>query len=230
MPGEGQNRTRYLLNKCRDTHARDLYLSLYIRVYGDAPDNKAFSQTFLCTCVYFYKDGAKKNKVNWAAAAAQLTEERQAHAGLNPLKLGPPALREQLFSILKEIRAYFQREGGVEPAQSAKSDERHAELQEGGVGNSGGRDAGPHDVGVENSGGNKLEELLEAVKEKTRQVNDQAKRIAQLRGTLKELEGKIFDWEAKDKRLNSVKDFLRKKSKELGVAGSIEEKAGVDKE
>ena len=30
MPGEGQNRTRYLLDKCRDTHARDLHLKLYI--------------------------------------------------------------------------------------------------------------------------------------------------------------------------------------------------------
>ena len=107
MPGEGQNQTRYLLDKCRDTHTQDLYLRLYIRVYGDAPDNKAFSQTFLRACVYFYKDGAKKNMVNWTAAAAQLIEECRAHAGLNPLKLGPPALREQLFSILKEIRAYF---------------------------------------------------------------------------------------------------------------------------
>ena len=68
------------------------------------------------------------------------------------------------------------------------------------------------------------------MKEKTHHVNDQAKRIAWLRGTLKELEGKISDLEAEDKRLNSVKDALRKKSKELGVAGSMEEKAGVDKE
>ena len=59
--------------------------------------------------------------MNWAAAAAQLTEERRAHEGLNPLKLGPPALRKQLFSILNEIRAYFQREGGVEPVRSASS-------------------------------------------------------------------------------------------------------------
>ena len=168
--------------------------------------------------------------MNWVATAAQLTEERQAHAGLNPLKLGPLALRKQLFSILNEIRAYFQREGGIEPVRSASSGGRHAKLQEGGVGNSGGQDAGPHDVGIGNGGGNKLEELLEAMKEKTRQVNDQAKRIARLRGTLKELEGKISDLEEEDKRLNSVKDALRKKSKELRVAGSMEEKAGVDKE
>ena len=61
-------------------------------------------------------------------------------------------------------------------------------------------------------------------------MNNQVKIIAWLRGTLKELEGKIFDLEAEDERLNSMKDFLCKKSKELEVAGSMEEKAGVNKE
>ena len=68
-----------------------LYLKMYHQVYGDGLDNKAFSQTFLRACVYYFKDHLCENKVNWAVATAKVIEEHQAHPGNNPLKLGPPA-------------------------------------------------------------------------------------------------------------------------------------------
>lgn len=103
-PGEGANKSRYLLDKCTKPKHRIAYLKMYQRVYGNAPDNKAFSQTFLRACVYYFNFDGKggKNKVNWAGAAAKVTEERQAYAHNNPLKLGPPALKQQLAGIIQE--------------------------------------------------------------------------------------------------------------------------------
>lgn len=43
-----------------------------------------------------------------------MTEERQAHACNSPLKLGPPALKQQLVGIIGECTFYFQQHGGSE--------------------------------------------------------------------------------------------------------------------
>ena len=109
-PGEGANKTRYLLDRCKDSKARDMYLRMYQRVYGDAPDNKAFSQTFLRACVYYYS-GGRDNNVNWAAAAAKVNQERRAHAANNPQKLSPPALKQQMAGIISAVATYYLHNG-----------------------------------------------------------------------------------------------------------------------
>ena len=152
-PGEGVNKNRHYFKQCCDEEAKAKYNQLYMEVYGEAPDNKAFSQSFLRACIYHLKEG---NPVNWAGAAAQLIEERFSHAQLNPMKLRPPAIRYQLECILKEVatflnEVYETRGDGGGSAAVGNVKER---FQQGTGGNKKG------------SGTSKLEELLEEVQRK----------------------------------------------------------------
>jgi hypothetical protein len=106
--GEDPNCRRYSLETCEDDQVRDLYLSFYRRVYGvDYPNNKCFSQQFLRACIYYFTGGGLDQKVNWAAAAALLQESCHIRHGNNPLKLTPPALRQQLQGILNVFSNYL---------------------------------------------------------------------------------------------------------------------------
>ena len=107
---EGANKSRYPMDKCIDPIARDLYTKRYMKVYSDVPNNKAFSLTFLCACMFYYQD--KANRVDWASAAAKVNANRLKHAGNNPLKLGPPTLYDQLKGIVKECSKYISEWGG----------------------------------------------------------------------------------------------------------------------
>src|SRR5579875_2301645 len=95
-PGEGPNKSRYLLSACKNLKHKNAYIKIYQRVYGDVPDNKAFSLTFLRACVYYFNfhGTGGKNPVNWASVAAGMVLDGQKHSTNNPLKLGPPALRQ----------------------------------------------------------------------------------------------------------------------------------------
>jgi len=95
--GEGATKTRFLLDKCRDSKVQKVYLRMYQWVYDDSLNNKAFNQTFLHACIFYYKDNGHKNKVNWGTAAAKVTEEHQTHVHNNPLKSDA----SQYSSILK---------------------------------------------------------------------------------------------------------------------------------
>ena len=174
--GEGANKTRYLLDKCKDPRARELYLQMYHRVYGDDPDNKAFNQTFLCVCVYYFKDHPHKNKVNWTAAAAKVIEERQAHPSNNPMKLGPLALKLQLAGIIRECYLYFLECVGPEHIRSRDCGMWKVD---------GGGGEGRGDIGmqkVDGGGGDsvvqKLEELVAVVKKKTADLQGEAEALA----------------------------------------------------
>ena len=78
------NKSRFLLDRCRDPIARDTYLALYKRVYGEKPDNDYISISLLRGAYMFY--GCNKD-VNWVGHASKVYTKRFEHPAKNPLKL-----------------------------------------------------------------------------------------------------------------------------------------------
>lgn len=218
-PGDGANKNRHYFRDCCDEVALKKYNQCYMEVYGEAPDNKAFSQSFLRACIYHFKEG---HPVNWAGAAAQILEERFQHANLNPLKLRPPALRYQVERILKEV-AQFLKDGGCDTWGDGVGAASVGNVKE------------PHQEG--STGGDtkgcattKLEELLEEVVRKTAELQAAEKELETKQQSLLQMDERICHFEAEDERLQQHAMLLRKKSKELQRAGDVEEKILNDRE
>jgi hypothetical protein len=200
--GDGPNKTRFPLDRCSNKVTWDLFLMQYQRVYGDVPDNKAISLTFLRACCYYYQ-AKKKHKVNWAAQAAKVIADRRNHAGNNPQKLGPPALKDQMAGIVRECAKWIRQHSGGGGAIVAESG----------------------DIGVR-----KVEQLMKEITRRTGAVEEFGKALEELKTTSGKVEQTGRDLEAEDERLNELKDNLRKKNKQHAAAGELIEKAECDKQ
>ena len=106
----------YPLNKSGNRHSMKLMtdraaaqdaLYMYQRVYGGTqPDNGEFGTAFIRGLVlYFQRDV----EVNWAEHAADLAKKRLLNPGVNPQKLTPPCLREQIQEMLDIFQHYLRK-------------------------------------------------------------------------------------------------------------------------
>ena len=59
------NKSRFPLDKCKDPTARDTYLALYKRVYGEKPDNGSLSISFLRGGLHVLRP-QPTNELGWA--------------------------------------------------------------------------------------------------------------------------------------------------------------------
>lgn len=209
--GVGANKNRHFLEDCKDELAKAKYNNTYMKVYGEAPDNRAFSGSFLRACIYHFEHN---KPVNWAGKAAALVEERYSHARLNPMKLRPPAIRYQLECILKEVATFLKQVdvGQVDGGGSASKSQQAT----------GGNTKG--------SGTNNLDELLEEMQQKNVELERAANDISKRKKAMAQLDGKIFECESELERLQDDSTYLRNKSKDLLRAGKTEEKIANDRE
>ena len=136
-------------------------------------------------------------------------------------------MKLQFTGIIRECSLYFLKCSGPKHARGGDYGTRKVD---------GGEGEGRDDIGmwkVDGGGGDsvvqKLEQLVAAVKKKTIDFQSEAEAFAQLKDSLKKMEDEKQTLEAKDKWLNAVKDDSCIKSKELGKAGNVEEKACIDK-
>lgn len=72
-------------------------MQIHRKIYGGDPDNGTFGTSFLRACHLFFERG---KDVNFAQKAEVLQKAREKQAARNPMKLSPPALREEIKAII----------------------------------------------------------------------------------------------------------------------------------
>lgn len=96
---------RHYIADCSDQQAIDAYTEQHAKVYGgEGPDNNTFGTSFLRGCHLTFELG---KDVNWAQKAESLQKAREKGAARNPLKLTPPALREQIEAIIGVLAGHI---------------------------------------------------------------------------------------------------------------------------
>ena len=96
---------RHSMKLMSDRHAVNEALDMYQRVYGGTqPDNGEFGTAFIRGLVLTLQ---RSTKVDWAKHASDFAKKRLENPPLNPQKLTPPCLREQIQEIIYVFRHYL---------------------------------------------------------------------------------------------------------------------------
>lgn len=96
---------RHSLRLMTDRDAARDALHMYQRVYGGThPDNGEFGTAFIRGLVLFYQ---RQTQVDWADYAADLAKKRVQNPIVNPQKLTPPCLREQIQAMINLFQHYL---------------------------------------------------------------------------------------------------------------------------
>ena len=96
---------RHHIADCTDKQAIEAYTLQHAKVYGgEGPDNGTFGTSFLRGCHLTFELG---EDVNWAEKAATLQKARDKKDARNPLKLTPPAFREQIEALIDVLAGHI---------------------------------------------------------------------------------------------------------------------------
>ena len=100
-----RNGNRHSMKLMTDRAAVNKALDMYQRVYGSTqPDNGEFGTAFIRGRVLNFQ---RSTKVDWAKHASDFAKKRLENPPLNPQKLTPPCLREQIQEIINVFRHYL---------------------------------------------------------------------------------------------------------------------------
>lgn len=100
-----KNGNRHSVKFMTDLDAARDALHMYQRVYGGTyPDNGEFGTAFIRGLVLYYQ---REIEVDWAEYATDLAKKRMQNPFVNPQKLTPPCLREQIQAMINVFQHYL---------------------------------------------------------------------------------------------------------------------------
>ena len=100
-----KNENRHSLRFIIDCDAARDALHMYQRVYGGThPDNGEFGTAFIRGLVLYYQ---RQTQVDWAEFATDLAKKQMQNPLVNPQKLTPPCLREQIQAMITMFERFL---------------------------------------------------------------------------------------------------------------------------